>query len=122
MFIARRYMDTNGIQQTGFFLTQGDTAALSVKPTKDGRAFQISKISKCTFKLSNKDFVQTFTKELVVDTETSDKFNLTLSPTETAAMEVGDYIYEIEYTLTDTSVYTSNQGVFKVLQQIVQGS
>ena len=122
MFIARRYMDTNGIQQTGFFLTQGDTAALSVKPTKDGRAFQISKISKCTFKLSNKDFVQTFTKELVVDTDTGDKFNLTLSPTETAAMDVGDYIYEIEYTLTDTSVYTSNQGVFKVLQQIVQGS
>ena len=122
MFIARRYMDTNGIQQTGFFLTQGDTAELSVKPTNDGRAFQISKISKCTFKLSNKDFVQTFTKELVVDTETGDKFNLTLSPTETSAMDVGDYIYEIEYTLTDTSVYTSNQGVFKVLQQIVQGS
>ena len=58
----------------------------------------------------------------MVDTETGDKFNLTLSPTETTAMEVGDYIYEIEYTLTDTSVYTSNQGVFKVLQQIVQGS
>lgn len=119
MLYSKTKTDKNsGLEQVSLYLTQGDTATIIVTPERsDGEEFDMSIISKCLFKLSDSNYSQIFAKEFSIYDNT---LQVRLESEETASIEVGEYIYEVEYTFIDGSVYTPNQTDFEILDQIVE--
>lgn len=115
MFIVKKYIDSNGLVQYAILLTQGDTGVLNVTPKQNSIAMDTSLINSVTFRLATTEYEQVFSKALTL---TDGKYNLTLTGVETSTFDIGSYVYEIEYILTDTSKYTPNSGTFKVLEKI----
>ena len=107
--------DKYGRNQTHYTLTQGDSCTIYAKPYKDGALLPVENVEKCIFKLSDGDYKQEFSKELVLE---GDKFVLRLVSEETSLFVVDSHIYEIEYTLTGGEVQTPNQWKFDIVDQI----
>ena len=108
----------SGIEQINFYLTQGDTANFVSTPTlSDGTSVDLSLVSKCIFKLSDENYQEIFSKEFQ---KQDTCLVVRLESAETAEIEVGEYIYEVEYTFIDGTVNTPNQSSFEILDQIVK--
>ena len=107
--------DKYGRKQTNYILTQGDSCTIYARPYKDGALLPVDQVVKCVFKLSDSDYKQEFSKDLVLE---GDKFVLRLGTEETSLFVVDKHIYEIEYTLTGGEVQTPNQGEFEIIDQI----
>lgn len=116
--MLKKVIETDKLEfnQAHFYLTQGDSATIYSYPKKDGELIDFELIEKCLFKLSNSDYKEIFTKELIKDT---DKFILELTHEDTTSIPVDTYIYEIEYTFVDGTVNTPNQWKFDILEQII---
>lgn len=115
MFFSETTTDKYGNSQKKFYLTQGDTATFKSTPKKNGELINFDLIEKCMFKISDSDYTEIFSKEFTKDT---DVFTVTLESEETATLSVDKLIYEIEYTFTDGTVNTPNQGVLEILDQV----
>lgn len=107
--------DKYGRNQIHYILTQGDSCTIYAKPYKDGALLPVENVEKCIFKLSDGDYKQEFSKELVLE---GDKFVLRLETEETSLFVVDKHYYEIEYTLVGGAVNTPNQWKFDVDAQI----
>ena len=118
MFSSETTTDRYGNSQKNFYLTQGDTATIKSTPTRSGELVDFDLISKCLFKLADADYNELFQKEF--SREASD-YSVTLESTETAGLPIDTLIYEIEYTFTDGTVNTPNQGDFVILDQVRNG-
>lgn len=118
MFFSSDTTDRYGKSQRNFYLTQGDTATIKSTPTRNGELVDFNLISKCLFKISDSDYNELFQKEF--SRETGD-YSVTLESTETAGLPIDTLIYEIEYTFTDGTVNTPNQGNFTILYQVQNG-
>lgn len=117
MFKSVVEKDKYGRNQTRYYLTQGDSCVIYVKPYKNGQALPLDQIEKCVFKVSNEDYKQEFSKDLqVVD----DYLKLLLTSQETNKLSVDTHIYELEYTFKGGAVQTTNQWKFIILDQIVE--
>lgn len=95
--------DKFGDLQQHYYLTQGDSQDIYVKPLKKDEKIDLSLIKSCEFKLSESDFKQCFLKEL---TKLDDSFLLKLAPNDTFDLESKSYIYEFVFTFTNTDVDT----------------
>ena len=85
MFKSVVEKDKYGRNQTRYYLTQGDSCVIYVKPYKNGQALPLDQIEKCVFKVSNEDYKQEFSKDLqVVD----DYLKLLLTSQETNKLSV----------------------------------
>lgn len=102
-------------QQTHYYLTQGDSCKITSTPYKGGEVLK-SGISKCTFKLADSNYSKKLEKTVTV--ATGDAYVFTLSSDDTKTLTPGQYVYEIEYTMTDNSVQTPNSWKFDILPQI----
>ena len=107
--------DKYGRNQTRYYLTQGDSCTIYARPYKNGALLPVENVEKCIFKLSDGDYKQEFTKELVLE---DDKFVLRLGTEETSLFAVDTHYYEIEYTLVGGEVQTPNQWKFDIVDQI----
>lgn len=109
----------HGDKQANFYLTQGDTADFLVVPkTADGTQIDFSLISKVLLKLSDENYKQVFSKEFTAN-DANTAYQVRLESEETAGLDIGDYIYEVEYTFTDGTVNTPNQAVLEIMEQII---
>lgn len=116
MFVAKVEKDKYGLNQTHFYLTQGDSCGIISTPrNEDGSLTPKSYISGCKFKLMDEEYNILFQKDL---SEYSDgKYLLRLTEDETKGFEVGGYLYEIEYTLFDGGINTPNQWKWDITPQ-----
>lgn len=116
MFFSKTLTDKYGNTQKIFYLTQGDTATFKSTPTKNGELINFDLIEKCVFKISDSDYIEIMQKEF---TPEENVFSVTLSSEDTQSLPVDKLIYEIEYTFTDGTVNTPNQGTLEILNQVV---
>lgn len=117
MFKSEIVTDKYGNLQTNFILTQGDTATIKSRPTKNKELINFDLVEKCMFKLSDSDYTEILAKEFI---RGEDRYSVTLETEETTLLPVDKLIYEVEYTFTDGTVNTPNKGVFEVTDQIVK--
>lgn len=117
MFKSEIVTDKYGNQQTNFILTQGDTATIKSRPTRNKEPISLDLIDKCIFKLSGSDYIEIFSKEF---DKGEDRYSVTLETEETSILPVDKLIYEVEYTFTDGTVNTPNKGTFEITDQIVK--
>lgn len=115
MFRALKETDKYERSQTHYWLTQGDSCTITAKPYKNGEAVDVSKISKCIFKLASIGYEKEFEKELEL---VSDHFVLKLTHEDTSSWSVGSHLYEIEYVMADGDVQTPHSWKFDILNQI----
>lgn len=117
MFKSEIVTDKYGNPQTNFILTQGDTATIKSRPTKNKELIKFDLVEKCMFKLSDSDYSEILAKEF---TRGGEIYSVTLESEETTLLPVDKLIYEVEYTFTDGTVNTPNKGVFEITDQIIK--
>lgn len=121
MFKSVKTQDGYGNKQTHYYLTQGDTCKITSTPYQNGEVVTTG-ITKCVFKLATTDYIAVKGFEEIEMTKPtgSNSYELILSDTQTAKLKPGQYLYEIEYTLTDGSIATPNSWKFDILRQITK--
>lgn len=122
MFIHKTEKDFFGNNQTHYWLTQGDSCAIISTPKdSSGTVVDPSLINFVKFKILNSD-----TKKIVyaktMGVYSTNKYMLNFTSTESAAIPVGRYDYEIEYTLEDGGVNTVHQWKWDIIPQGVEGT
>lgn len=114
MFKSIKETDGLKIEQTHYYLTQGDSCTITSTPYKNGEP--VTGITKCMFKLATKDYKLIFSKQMNLS---NGSYVLNLTSTDTENLEVGSHIYEIEYTI-GTEIQTPHSWKFDILKQITE--
>lgn len=98
---------------------RGDSLSLDgVIKNQDGDIVNLTGgVIKFSVKKKQTDPTYIISKTCAITSPTEGKFNVFLSPTETA-IPVGDYVYDIQLQFGAGSVYTVRKGVFTVIQDI----
>ena len=116
MFKSTKEQDGYKNTQTHYYLTKGDSCTITATPYKNG-ASVASSVSKCMFKLGNSAYE--LEKEIEMErTIDGNSFVLNLTHAISATLAVGQYNYEIEYTMTDGSVQTPHAWKFDIIKEI----
>ena len=115
MFKAVKEADDYGNKQTHYYLTQGDSCTITATPYRNGVIDDT--VTSCSFKLATSDYKQV--KEIVVTTANSGSFTINLSSDDTAKLNAGSYIYEIEYKVGNET-QTPHSWKFDILKQITE--
>lgn len=113
MFKSVKELDSLKVEQTHYYLTQGDSCIITSTPYKNGEP--ATNIKSCMFKLANTNYIQVFSKEM---TEDNGSYVLDLASSDTEGLEPGTYIYEIEYTMNDDEIQTPHSWKFDIVKQI----
>ena len=116
MFKSVKEQDSFKNTQTHYYLTQGDSCTITATPYKNG-TIEIG-VTKCVFKLATPDY-KLVKKIEITKQETNGAFVIYLSSIDTASLNAGSYIYEIEYTIGD-EVQTPNSWKFDIVKQITE--
>jgi hypothetical protein len=114
MFKAVKEQDSYKNSQTRYYLTKGDSCTITATPYKNGASVANS-VSKCMFKLGNSAYK--LEKEVEM-TKSGESFVLNLTSAISATLTVGQYNYEIEYTMADGSVQTPHAWKFDIINEI----
>lgn len=117
MFKSVKEQDSLGNKQTHYYLTQGDTCKITSTPYKDGEVLTTG-VSQCVFKLATPNYIAVKNFEEVAMTKVGNTYELNISDTQSASLTPGQYLYEIEYKMTDNSVATPHSWKFDILPQI----
>lgn len=114
MFKSTKEQDGYKNTQTHYYLTKGDSCTITATPYKNG-ASVASSVSRCAFKLGNSAYEL---KKEIEMTKSGESFVLNLTSAISATLDVGQYNYEIEYTMTDGSVQTPHAWKFDIINEI----
>lgn len=114
MFFSETTTDRYGHVVVNFHLTQGDTGTIRSTPTKNGELIDFDLIDKGLFNVMDADYNILFSKEFTRDT---DYYSVTLESSESATLPIDNLLYEVEYTFTDGTVNTPNQGELEIMEQ-----
>lgn len=116
MFKSVKEQDSFKNTQTHYYLTQGDSCTITATPYKNGVVE--NGVTQCAFRLATSDYKQV--KEIIItEKSTNGSFVINLSSSDTALLNAGTYIYEIEYTIGN-EVQTPHSWKFDILKQIVK--
>lgn len=120
MFIFEKEEDMFGKPQVHYWLTQGDSCSIQSTPYDDkGEIVDPTLIAAVKFKIYNtKTRIIVFEKQMTVFD--SNSYLLEMTAEESAAIPLGDYRYEIEYTFTGGAVQTPNQYDFTITEQGIE--
>lgn len=119
MFKSVKEQDSFKNTQTHYYLTQGDSCTITSTPYKNGEIE--ANVSKCVFKLATSDYKAVKTIDMTKGTNGS--YVLNLRSTDTAELNAGSYIYEIEYTIgtgENAEVQTPHSWKFDIVKQITE--
>ena len=114
MFKSVKEQDSYKNTQTHYYLTQGDSCTITATPYKNG---ELTPVDGCKFKLATSDYKSVFEKDMVSGENNS--WILTLSSDESALLNAGSYIYEIEYSIGN-DYYTPHSWKFDIIKQITK--
>ena len=114
MFKSTKEQDGYKNTQTHYYLTKGDSCTITATPYRNGTSVA-SSVSQCMFKLGNSAYK--LEKEIEM-TKSGESFVLNLTSAISATLAVGQYNYEIEYTMTDGSVQTPHAWKFDIINEI----
>lgn len=118
MFANKVEVDDFGKNQKRYFLTQGDSCSIiSVPKDDEGRTVDFTLISQCKFKIMDKKtFYIEFEKVMPLEQNVGG-YIFNFLATESVALKPAVHRYEIEYTLEDGGVNTTNSYFFEILPQ-----
>lgn len=117
MFKAIKEIDEFNQEQIHYYLTQGDSCKITSTPYIDDMIVPSSKIKKCVFKIANlsKKLIKEIDFNLV---EGSNVYALEITSAISKELPPTQYVYEVEYIMSNDDVYTPNSWKFDIIKQI----
>jgi len=94
------------VSGTKISLTRGDSAIISVACTNGTNPFPLTAGDTIYFTIKANAGTTTKLVQKVITTFTSGKANITLNPADTKPLAYGDYLYDVQLTLSTNEVIT----------------